>query len=1599
MNPANPRKSPPLFSSTKSYENWRKELNAWTRITTEQKRHWAPLIALSLPDNDPSGIRDKVFALDLDPDEGVEAVPAADGVAAIPAIPANEGAGYDRLMAFMDSEFKKDNLTDMCEHIRLFMKMTKKKETTMKQYISDFEAAYKKAKEKGLPVMPHKFLMWSLLESVHISDQEYMLVISGIPPESLDMYEAAKQSLLRFFNSPRNLGTHSADNIAYDPSLDTHYGRGYQGQRGGSRGGGYGGGYGARGRGGGRSSSPWRNPNTKGGQSQEAFKSNKPMNPLDKDGKPYNCNSCGSYRHFSKDCQHNLTSGTHYGEEAHDGSYDPNGDPTFNEPDNHEQVETHFVGLQLYDVLFTTGDYEDVYLSQGSINILMDTGCPKTVAGVKWLKQLIASMTPEARSRVKKYPSSASFRFGGKEVKRSLGFYTLPINVAGKNLILQTEVVSSSIPCLVSKAAMKKAGGIINLEEDSIRLFGKFVHMNTNASGHYTLPVEQYEVIEGEENKVFIVEHERPEYNEMQIHKMHKALGHPSRAAFEATIKAANVKVDNLNLILSKLYESCLICLKFSKAHVRPKVGLPIATDFNQTICLDLKIWPSRDAIILYIIDAFSRFQQAHVIPDKKAETILEKLTEGWILGLYGAPENILVDNGGEFYNQHFKDLCNNMNIRLYASSAESPWQNGLCERNHSLTDKIMEKMFQEDSSLTVPRALSAATFAKNCLVNVNGYCPIQLVTGKMPRLPGVLTNNLPAQEAVSSFKPTSDRINAIFSGRKIFMEQENSKRLNQALKTKVIPPIEHYDIGDSVYFKKQGKFDTPWQGPAKVMGVNGKTIFLAMGRFTYSTSRSRLIKIPRSAAENVREVRDQEQVKTPVTEKPQEQVNNRDHDYESDSDDEDVIHDKVEPQVNNPGRDPVEDFPDPDIPDPIPQEPALPAPPSPAQLPALDNPAQPPTPPNTDPDKREERLENEADVGDLPNNQEEEREMENSKTKPHQKKKGVKLPYPKKGQEIFFRVKSTRNYGKIHPAITTKYADNWVNATILGKVYKDSQKSGPYFNFKDKEDGFEGGIHLDQTQWTFSNTKPLPRTLADSIHNYLVEDDPQLPNVYTVQVARDKWHLPEVREAMKKELDNFAKFDVYDLVPDRGQHFITSGWVVVEKEKEGNWITKARLVIHGNQERDTVRSDSPTVKKQNLRIQLALAVQNNWTMCSADVQAAFLQAVSLDREIFVKPVVEADNPGLLWKLKKPMYGLEDSGRLWYITITDFLRSVDCQMLVTDLACLYWHKDGILHGIITIHVDDIQYCGSPDFEEALIKPMLDKFKFGMIQRGEFKCLGWDLQQYETHLTVDQIAYAEDKIKPVEIELANRPNEEKLNSEEITLMRGITGKLRWMDQTRADLCYDLLELSMIAGKAAVKDAKMSTKAVNHVKNTPLKIKFNKLDGDEWYVSVYPDAAKNTLPDGESSAMGFIIFLSNGHVTGEVRKVCPLYWKSAKILRIVGSSFEGEAIALEEGLNVAFTIMKDLAAITGIPEDLIKVEALCDCDDVVKAVNATTQKSGLGRTSWEIGRIRQMIEKKEVTRVKWHEGQSNVADVLTKRGASKHLMIRALEQGVV
>ena len=55
-----------------------------------------------------------------------------------------------------------------------------------------------------------------------------------------------------------------------------------------------------------------------------------------------------------------------------------------------------------------------------------------------------------------------------------------------------------------------------------------------------------------------------------------------------------------------------------------------------------------------------------------------------WISYL-GQPEQFLADNGGEFSNDEYKQMCEQFNIEVSNTAAESPWFNGLCERHNGV--------------------------------------------------------------------------------------------------------------------------------------------------------------------------------------------------------------------------------------------------------------------------------------------------------------------------------------------------------------------------------------------------------------------------------------------------------------------------------------------------------------------------------------------------------------------------------------------------------------------------------------------------------------------------------------------------------------------------------------------------------------------------------------------------------------------------------------------------------------------------------------------------------------------------------------------------
>ena len=139
------------------------------------------------------------------------------------------------------------------------------------------------------------------------------------------------------------------------------------------------------------------------------------------------------------------------------------------------------------------------------------------------------------------------------------------------------------------------------------------------------------------------------------------------------------------------------------------------------------------------------------MIRSKRKKVVIEGIFKIWI-SIFGTAGKFSVDNGNEFDNEDFRSMCENFNIRICTTAAESSWSNGLVERHDAVLGNMLTKIMAEQScSLEVADAWAIS--AKNSFKNVRGFSPNQLVFGSYPNFPNAMNNAPPALEG-KNYKP-----------------------------------------------------------------------------------------------------------------------------------------------------------------------------------------------------------------------------------------------------------------------------------------------------------------------------------------------------------------------------------------------------------------------------------------------------------------------------------------------------------------------------------------------------------------------------------------------------------------------------------------------------------------------------------------------------------------------------------------------------------------------------------------------------------------------------------------------------------------------------
>ena len=98
----------------------------------------------------------------------------------------------------------------------------------------------------------------------------------------------------------------------------------------------------------------------------------------------------------------------------------------------------------------------------------------------------------------------------------------------------------------------------------------------------------------------------------------------------------------------------------------------------------------------------------------------------------------------------------------------------------------------------------------------------------------------------------------------------------------------------------------------------------------------------------------------------------------------------------------------------------------------------------------------------------------------------------------------------------------------------------------------------------------------------------------------------------------------------------------------------------------------------------------------------------------------------------------------------DELNKLNAKVSSYDKALFLWHKNGELHGILVVHVEDFLWSGSNEFVSHVIEPLKKIFKILREHDSALQYIGLNVKQENQAIIVDQMNYIQ-SMQPINID--------------------------------------------------------------------------------------------------------------------------------------------------------------------------------------------------------------------------------------------------------
>ncbi|GJY65108.1 retrovirus-related pol polyprotein from transposon TNT 1-94 [Tanacetum coccineum] len=192
------------------------------------------------------------------------------------------------------------------------------------------------------------------------------------------------------------------------------------------------------------------------------------------------------------------------------------------------------------------------------------------------------------------------------------------------------------------------------------------------------------------------------------------------------------------------------------------------------------------------------------------------------------------------------------------------------------------------------------------------------------------------------------------------------------------------------------------------------------------------------------------------------------------------------------------------------------------------------------------------------------------------------------------------------------------------------------------------------------------------------------------------------------------------------------------------------KVINTNNEEDESIEVDEKSL--ESIRILLAIACANDFTLYQMDVKSAFLNGF-INEEVYVAQppsFIDFEKSNYVYKLKKALYGLKQAPKAWYDRLKAFLIKHEYSMGMVDNT-LFTKKSKSHLIIVQIYVDDIIFGSTfQNLYDDFAKIMHDEFEMSMMGELNF-FLGLQIKQIEDGIFFNQSKYIKEMLKKFGLE--------------------------------------------------------------------------------------------------------------------------------------------------------------------------------------------------------------------------------------------------------